>query len=121
MLTEAELVPLGRELAEWLVDRQFGQVQVRDVASHVIVDVDGYVAIDLVARVEDPVEDTWPFEDVAAMRQAIRHEAEQRAGSRDPLVLQATENSTMVDSPLVYLSLRPMSDDQPDDEPLADL
>lgn len=99
MLADSDLLPLGRDLAEWLRGQRFGEVLVRDVTSEIVVDADGDAAVALVAVVADPRADTWPLDDVMSLRRAVREQANERA-----LWLN------------VYVTLQPTTEDQQEDD-----
>lgn len=99
MLADSDLLPLGRDLAAWLRGQRFGEVRVHDVTSEIVVDADGDPAVTLVAIVADPRADTWPLEDVMSLRGAVREQANERELSLN-----------------VYVTLRPTTEDQQDDE-----
>lgn len=99
MATEAELVPVGEEIVQWLAGRTFGQIRVLDAVGDVIIDVDGYTAVDVMLTVSDPADETWPADDVAELHRAVHARA-----------LQYPE------APFVYLSLRPETEEMQADE-----
>jgi hypothetical protein len=96
---DSDPAPLGQDLAHWLEGQRFGELHVLRATSTVITDVDGYTAIDLAAVVEDPTGDTWRPEDVVALRRALRTEAQRR-----------------LRAPIVYVQLRPETEDAAGDD-----
>lgn len=100
MIDVAELDPRAVELAAQMVG-QYGTIGVTTAVAEVDRDDEDELAVFLVLTLTDPVGDTWPYEDVLALRRAVITRAE----------AIGIETS-------LYVRLRPATDlPQEDDEP----